>query len=435
MIRNLFLLSFSFLLLLVGCSKNNTSINSPSNSSGSITLKIDTQSVPAGVTLVTASLSRTGYNTLRDELNLLSDSTADITMPAVPVGTWHLKVDAADINNTILYSGEADVQVQENVVVQVNLTLNPVSSGTGTISIFVTWGTKPSCNWIDFKNNPILTKNNNPSLPNCVSFGKVLLDNGLYKMWYVANYNNAKTSIWYAESQNGISWNTIGSEPVLTAGAINDWDSYGIIPSVVLKEYGLYKLYYFGYSSMTSQVSVGLATSTDGIHFTKYSSPVIPATDQYYQVGLTDIVKKDSTYYGYFGYNNSRTAQNCKIGVATSLNGINWTMYSGNPVISPSLAWEGGSIHCPSVIIENNKFKLVYGNTKAQDAFGMATSNDGFNFVKQSAPIFGVSNTVNNLVQTSYPYYRRFNDVSYLYYTGVDHMGNLYICMTRNFND
>jgi hypothetical protein len=332
----------SLFLLLIGCSKNNSITNPPSKSIGGITFKIDPANVPAGVTVISAALTRTNFTTIIKNLNLLSDSTGDVTIPAIQIGTWHLKVDAKDNSGTILYTGETDVTVQENVVVQLNFTLNPVTSGTGTIYIFVTWGTTNSGQWTDFGGNPVLTRTNNPSLPNAVSSGKVLYDNGIYKMWYQAIYNNGIGNVWYAESQDGINWNTVGSGPVLSPGTSGSWDDYSIVPALVMKVNNQYRLYYWGCRSLTDMVNVGLAISTDGINWVKNNSPVITGNSQYYFVGLTDIVKKDSTYLAYFFYGNSRTSTNNKIGMAASYDGINWTMYSGNPVLIATLSWEGG---------------------------------------------------------------------------------------------
>jgi predicted GH43/DUF377 family glycosyl hydrolase len=421
----------SLFLLLVGCSKNDNVTNPQSKSTGGITFKIDHTTVPAGVTVITATLTRTNFTTITKNLNLLSDSTGDVTIPAVQIGTWHLKVDAKDINGTILYTGETDVTVQENIVVQLNLTLNPVSSGTGTIYIFVTWGANNSGQWIDYAGNPVLTKNNNPSSPNGVSFARVIFENGIYKMWYEAIYNGGLASIWYAESQNGNSWNTIGSSPVLTRGVSGSWDDGSIVPSAVMKVNGEYRLYYMGCRSAVDMLSVGLATSTDGIHWVKNNAPVIPGNSQYYMIALTDIVIKDSVYYAYFGYNNSRSGSNNKIGVATSYNGINWTMYGGNPILTPAFVWEGGSIHCPTLIIENNKFNMVYSNAVQQNAWGMAVSTDGFNFIKQSAPFFNNTGTVNNYNQISYPYFRKLNNEYRIYYTGQAASGELSINLAR----
>ena len=117
-----------------------------------------------------------------------------------------------------------------------------------------------------------------------------------------------------------------------------------------------------GCHGLIDMVSVGLAISTDGINWVKNSSPVMTANSQYYIIGLTDIVKKDSTYMAYFNYRIESFRQHNNIGMATSIDGINWTMYSGNPILTATLPWEGGSIYYPTVIFENNQFKMVYSN-------------------------------------------------------------------------
>ena len=425
---------FSFLclfFLLIGCLKNNTSVNPPSNSTGGISFKIDPKSVPAGVTIISAALTRTGYTAITKDLNLLSDPTAEVSIPAVQIGTWHLKIDAKDNNGTILYTGETDVIVQENIVVQLNLTLNPVTSGTGTIYIFVTWGTNNSGQWTDYGGNPVLTRTNNPSLPNAISEGKIIYDNGIYKMWYCAIYNSAQTSIWYAESQNGINWNTIGSGPVLTKGTMGSWDDFSIVPSVVLKVNNQYRMYYMGCDDIYGTLSIGIALSTDGINWVKNPAPVIAANSQYYMIGLTEIVQRDSIYLAYFNYNSTRSASNNKIGRATSYDGINWIMYAGNPIMTATLPWEGGSIHHPSVIIDNNEYKMVYGNALLETSFGMATSIDGYNFTKQPLPFFNNTNSIKNYVIVAYPYFRKFNNEYRIYYTGQEASGELSINLLR----
>jgi predicted GH43/DUF377 family glycosyl hydrolase len=421
----------SLFLLLIGCSKNNTITNPPSNSTGGIAFKFDPASVPTGVTVISATLTRTNFTTITKNLNLISDSTADISIPAIQIGTWHLKVDAKDNNGTILYTGETDVLIQENVVVQLNLTLNPVTSGMGTIYIFVTWGTSNSGQWTDYGGNPVLTRYNNPSLPNVVSEGKVLYDNGIYKMWYEAIYNSAQASIWYAESQDGINWNTIGSSPVLTKGTPGSWDDLNIVPGVVMKVNNQYRMYYMGCRDSYGMLSVGLALSTDGINWVKNSTPVMAANSQYYAIGLADIVQKDSMFIAYFNYNKSRSGSNNIIGRATSFDGINWAMYSGNPILTATLPWEGGSIHHPSVIFDNNEYKMVYGNALQQTSFGMATSIDGYNFTKQSTPFFNNTNSVKNYVIVAYPYFRKLNNEYRIYYTGQTTSGELTINLLR----
>ena len=428
--KTLMFFFFSLFILLIGCSKNNTSVNPPSNSTGGISFKFDPKSVPAGVTIISASLTRTGYTTITKNLNLLSDSTADVSIPAIQIGTWHLKIDAKDNNGTILYTGATDVLVQENVVTQLNLTLNPVTSGTGTIYIFVTWGTPNSGQWIDYGGNPVLTKNNNPSFPNGVNTTKVMYDNGIYKMWYDCIYNSAVASIWYAESQDGLNWNTIGSAPVLSKGSAGSWDAYAVTVAAVIKTGNTYKMYYNGHQFYSDDISTGIALSTDGIHWDKNSAPIIGITTGYYHFNFMDVVKKDSIYYGYGDYKTSSTSNAGIVCVGTSIDGLTWLR---QPVFNATLPWESGSIGFPTVIYDNGIFKMIYA-TATGTYFGMATSTDGTHFTKSGNPVFAQSNTINGQ-SIWYPNYRKINNVSYLYYTGADSSNEQSIRVARNFSN
>jgi predicted GH43/DUF377 family glycosyl hydrolase len=430
--KSLAVFFLSFFLLLIGCSKNNTITNPTSISTGGINFKFDPASVPTGVVVISATLSRTNFTTITTNLNLLSDSTGDVTVPAVQVGTWHLKVDAKDNNGTIIYTGETDVLVQENVVVQLNLTLNPVSSGTGTIYIFVKWGTNNSTQWIDYGGNPVQTKNNNPSNPNGVNTAKIIYDNGIYKMWYDGIYNSAVASVWYAESQDGLNWNTIGSKPVLSKGDSSAWDGYSIAVSAVIKVGNTYKMYYTGHQNYSEDVRTGIALSIDGINWVKNSTPIIGITAGYYHFNFTDVVVKDSIYYGYYCCSTSQNTTNgVIIGVAKSIDGLFWERQI---VFSATLPWESGSVAFPTVIYDSGIFKMIYQNTIGT-GFGMATSTDGIHFTKSDNPIFTQSNTINGRCSIWYPNYRKFNNVSYLFYTGENSSTEQSIRVARYFND
>jgi predicted GH43/DUF377 family glycosyl hydrolase len=74
---------------------------------------------------------------------------------------------------------------------------------------------------------------------------------------------------------------------------------------------------------------------------------------------------------------------------------------------------------------------MVYSNRAQQNAFSMATSNDGYNFVKQSAPLFINTNTKNNYVRIAYPYYRKLNNEYRIYYTGQSASGELSVNLLR----
>jgi predicted GH43/DUF377 family glycosyl hydrolase len=406
------LCSFILLLLLQACSQNPVA-PTETNQSGNIQLKIDRQNAPADVQIVTAKLTRQGFNPITGSMNLLSDSTADLNLNNIPVGQWHLKIDAKNQNGVIVYTGETDVNILESVTIQVSLTLIPVTNGTGNIHIYVTWGSNSNLNWIDYHVNPIITRYSSTGNPVYVSQGKVLFDQGKYKMWYLNGYNSGVADIRYAESLDGLSWTFPVNNPVLVPGTYY-WDYHAVVAGGILKDAQGYKFYFTGVASNSGVWCIGMATSEDGINWTKIPQPIILPDGNTNQIGVSDVILKDGVYYLFYSTKNPRT-----INVATSPDGYNWTKYSGNPVMTASQLWEAGGVAYGTVIFEDNLFKMVYQND-VYTAFGEAVSADGFTWEKKNSnPFFTVANVSNNwCTKIAYPYYRKFNNTYMLYYSG-----------------
>jgi beta-1,2-mannobiose phosphorylase / 1,2-beta-oligomannan phosphorylase len=423
-VRKSFYFGLFLVLFLPGCRETPVEPVSK-NETGSILLKIDRENAPASVVTVNAKLERNGFVPIIAQMNLLTDSTADLGMNAIPIGQWHLLVEAKNQAGEVEYKGEANVTIIQNTIVQVTLTLYPISGSTGGIYILVSWG---ETFWKDSPSNPVLKTSQNPSSPTYVTQSKVIYDNGIYKMWYNALYNNAVASIWYAESPDGKTWNTIGNQPVLTKGGTGSWDQYSVGIINIFKENNVYKMYYLGYDAHPYQTSwkLGLATSTDGKNWQKHPSPILNEEGKYYRFGMTSIVKHNNTYYGYFGYFNS-TFTKAYIGAATSSDGINWAYYSGNPILSPSFDWEGNRIFYPAVIYDEGKFKMYYDNSQ-QNSFGYAEAVTPFNFIKNTQPAFKSNQSIHNWAYTCYPNYLKVNNEHRIYYSGFDGSSQQGIC-------
>lgn len=417
--KKLFLL-FSLLLIFAGCS-NEVITNAPNEKqTGSLILKIDPKNAPSNVEIITAILSRSGFDDKILEMNLLNDSTASTVFNEVPVGEWHLKVNAKDGYGNILFTGETDVDVQENIQVQVNLTLNPVTHGTGSISIFVTWGSEANhSGWLDYVNNPVILRDNSFYDINGISHPTILYDT-IYKMWFNCMAENGKSYTFYATSPDGNVW-TKRSSPVLSPG--NSWDINGTVTHSVIKVGNTYKLYYTAAGSYKYQI--GLATSTDGINWEKYPTPVL--TYGYYDwennVSSAEVVFNNNTYYMYY-HGMSISGTSYAIGLATSSDGINFNRYQGNPIIVKTASWEQKGPNCPSVIYDQGQFKMVYENSEGNGiSFGMAYSTDGYNWIKDSGnPLFGCPYTSKGWASAyvSYPCFRKIGNEYRIYYSGSD---------------
>lgn len=404
-------------LLILSCT---TEIVAPKlNESGKLILKIDKQNAPTTVAVVKAYLTRENHDPIIGTLNLLSDSTADILFEQIAAGQWHLKVDAEDDSNVVLYTGESDVEVFAGFTSQVYLTLYPTGSGVGSIYINVTWGVPFNTNWVDYPYNPIISSKRSYYDYYGVTQPQVLYENGLYRMYYFGIYASAQKYVLYAESYDGIHWSYPVQNPILSPSAYG-WDSWAVHPGAVFKDDdNTYKMYYYGYSDQYSQWHIGLATSVDGIIWEKYPQPILMGTSGWeYQIGSSSIIKKDGTYYlYYFG----RTSPIYRIGLATSTDGINFTKFAGNPILSNTASWEGTGVIYPTVIKEDAIFKMVYCNASGS-GFGLATSSNGIDWTKaNNNPFFTVLNTSNYwaLTKISFPFWLKLPNENRIYYSGI----------------
>ncbi len=414
-------------LFTIQCSNEIPVTSEPINLElGKIVLNIDKVNAPANVVVVEAFLTRENHDTLYGSLNLLNPTTADILFDNVQAGEWHLTVDAKDSSGTVLYTGETNINVQAGILTQVNLTLIPTGLGTGSIYIYVTWGNTNS-QWVDYIGNPVLTKQDIYFDNYGVSESSIIYDNNIYKMWYAGDAGSGVHYILYAESQDGINWIHPHSGPVLSPGTNNSWDSHSVVPGAVIKENDVYKMYYSGWAYIDNPWHVGLATSSDGINWEKNPSPVLfGGTNGDYQVKATSVVKNEDIYYMY--YLEGFHAQSWNINLATSSDGLNWTRYSSNPILSTTNTWEGIGIYSPSIIKENGTYQMVYQGMN-NSAFGFATSQDGIHWTtSQSNPFFTKENTSNHWGggAIAYPnFVRASNSELRIYYTGISLNSNI----------
>ena len=197
-------------------------------------------------------------------------------------------------------------------------------------------------------------------------------------------------SIWtinYYTSADGISWNTI-SAPIFDAGGEGEFDEKGQAdPSVIYDGINDWKMWFDAWDGSDIWRSLGYATSTDGINWSKYGAVLDKGTSgewDDYKIHHPSVVKEGSTYYMYYG--GHRSGQSYRIGMATSSNGINWTKYAENPI----LTWgEDGEFDDnmlrPSkpIIIDGVWYMFYWAYDGSSSGMGLAVSTNGYTWTKK----------------------------------------------------
>ena len=213
----------------------------------------------------------------------------------------------------------------------------------------------------------------------------MITEDGHYKMWYGRHDAQNNYAIWYATSPDGLHWTPYAGNPVLSPGPTGAWDGKLSGPSV-LKDGGIYRMWYYGWSEGYSP-QIGYATSPDGIHWTKYDgNPVL----SHGSVGSWNEIGADMPYVLWdrgqyrMWYRGLPVNSSTTIGYATSTDGVHWSDYAHNPILqADASSWEANSIGSGRVLSESGQFRMWYfGGASPNLKIGYASSTNGITWTK-----------------------------------------------------
>jgi predicted GH43/DUF377 family glycosyl hydrolase len=219
-------------------------------------------------------------------------------------------------------------------------------------------------------------------------FPTILYDGLIYHMWY-SGFDGSNTRIGYANSTDGITWNKYAGNPVLDLGSSGSWEDLHVHYPYVLYNGTSYQMWYSGNDG--GNYRIGYATSPDGLTWAKYGgNPVLNlggggSFDEVY-AGQASVILEGGTYHMW--YSGVASSAQGITGYATSLDGISWTKYPGNPVldIGPPGSWDDFRAYVPSVVFNGTKYFMIYsGNDGSTYRIGYASSNDKINWTKSPA--------------------------------------------------
>ena len=197
---------------------------------------------------------------------------------------------------------------------------------------------------------------------------------------FIQGYNGTDASgtnyrIGIAYSEDRFTWTKFSDNPILSP-VNGTWEHDNVKDPSILKVNGIYYLYYTGFNAANT-TQIGLATSIDGIYWTKYAdNPVVTFSDTnnvtrfpfvLFDENEANPAKKWKMWYG---------DENFDVGYAYSSDGITWTKFSGNPVLSRGSggSWDDTNLLPGLIFRESGKWYFYYNGRDGTDWLtGLAT--------------------------------------------------------------
>ena len=218
------------------------------------------------------------------------------------------------------------------------------------------------------------------------------------------------------------SWSVFNT-PVITRGAPGEMDSHQAVDPHVVEIDGDYYCYY-GMSD-SRNLRIGLAKSKNLVEWTKHGIALDTTKTGIEKVGVVTpyVIEVGEEYWMYYHSYDGERDRGC---LATSLDGISWTKYSGNPVVDVL----AGSFYSrridPEVVFyepdEEPPFKMIFGAYEDTEfRCGYAESQDGKTWSIDPHPVFtkGAAEEWDGV--HAYPGHGiRMGDTYYLFYQGYD---------------
>jgi predicted GH43/DUF377 family glycosyl hydrolase len=248
----------------------------------------------------------------------------------------------------------------------------------------------------------------------------VIYEDGTFKMWYTGN-NGGVYSICYATSTDGTTWTKKDPANVLNQPG-SGWGSVYFGDPCVVKFEGTYWMFLSG-SSVANNELVGLATSTDGVSWTLYSSNPIMSkapTGEFGQQEIKDVaVYRDDEIWRMFFTGRDSGAEKYRIGRAWSFDGLKW-FRDPKEVLKLGAAFDTSQVNSPGVIWDDGTLFMYYhgdnGGGTPTDAIGLVQLKNWY--LKDTGnPMVGTGATYDSThLQDPCVFLNQVNGVYYMYY-------------------
>lgn len=209
--------------------------------------------------------------------------------------------------------------------------------------------------------------------------GDVLRENGRLRMWFSSTdfvTGDGLHTLHETTSPDGLTWD-----------APSDAQLDDLYAPTIIKEDGLYRLWYIDVSSDPWRVRYG--ESPDGTRWEVRESPVLEL-DQPWEAGrlfYPTVLKQNGLYLMWYGSYYGPEKQMTALGFAVSEDGIHWKKHAENPVYKPDPGreWESHYTTSQSILrLDDGSWRIWYATrTKppfVHKYFAVGTARGRINF-------------------------------------------------------
>lgn len=247
---------------------------------------------------------------------------------------------------------------------------------------------------------PIIRHNPSPEIDNLyINPGAVLFHGGKFHMFF-----NSFTGwpgvikVGYATSEDGYHWQMFQEAPVFTTNQIPYGKGQADVSVVRVMDDGIWVMYFHTISE--GQIGRATAASPLGPWLVDADPILVPGPEGAWDhawLGWPNLVQDGNEFRMYYG---AKAGGDFSIGMATSTDGIHWSKYNdpstkdilyaeSDPVFTPGAKWESNKVDRPRVVKTPNGWVMLYQAGTAIEQRGLAISRDGIRWEKYPAnPIF-----------------------------------------------
>lgn len=191
--------------------------------------------------------------------------------------------------------------------------------------------------------------------------GAAEADAGLLRYWYVAGERNAGR-IGLATSEDGSHFVRHGA-PVLGPGPFDSWDERAVADPYVIRIGEYSYMYYLGHDrAIPPRQRIGIARSRDGIQWEKLiANPVLSPgpPGSFDEAGVGEPAVWNSNGYYWMLFTGRDFGERRRLGLARSTDGTHWEKMP--QVFTGASAWDSKVMCDPSVVVEDGKIEVWFG--------------------------------------------------------------------------